>query len=214
MKGEIVTKRQLATRAIEVEQHRIGEHVGSQDQVAAAFGGLNKIEFGGEREFFVTPITIPIEKLLCFQNSLLFFFTGLSRNSSDIAGELIKKTPEKKLELGLMSEMVDEAIKILNGSMENYGDIGKLLNETWKLKRGLTSKVSNIRIDNIYDAALSSGAIGGKLCGAGGGGFLCFFVPPEKQPAVKEKLKDLLCVPICFEPLGTHIVMYSTEPAL
>ncbi|MEO5358658.1 MAG: kinase [Nitrospirae bacterium YQR-1] len=211
LKGEMVTKRQLALRAIDVEQNQIGENVGSQDQVAASFGGFNKIEFGGEREFFVTPITITSNKLIFFQDSLMFFFTGLSRNSTDIAKELIKKTPEKKVELGVMSEMVDEAVNILNGPIENYADFGKLLNETWKLKRSLTSNISNSRIDEIYEAATASGALGGKLCGAGGGGFLFFFVPQEKQAAVRDRLKNLLYVPIRFETLGTHIVLYSTQ---
>ncbi|QWR77099.1 GHMP family kinase ATP-binding protein [Candidatus Magnetomonas plexicatena] len=211
LKGEMITKRQLALRAIEVEQRLIGENVGSQDQVAAAFGGFNRIEFGGDREFFVTPVTINAQKLRYFQDCLMFFFTGISRNSTDIAGELIKNTPKKKTELGLMSEMVNEAMTILNGPIENYNDFGKLLNETWKLKRGLTSKVSSNQIDYIYEAALSAGALGGKLCGAGGGGFLFFFVPPEKQPMVREKLKDFLYVPIRFDTLGTHIILYSTQ---
>jgi D-glycero-alpha-D-manno-heptose-7-phosphate kinase len=209
LKGEMVTKRQLAREAIHIEQNLIKENVGSQDQVAAAFGGLNKIEFGGEREFYAYPITIPNDKLNLLQDHLMLFFTGFTRNASEIAGEQIKKTSGKKKELKVMVEMVDEAVNILN-SNSDIEDFGKLLREAWKVKRSLTGLISTSKIDDIYQAAINAGAIGGKLCGAGGGGFILLFVPPENQDNVKDKLKDLLLVPIRFENLGSHLVFYST----
>ncbi|MFC1558618.1 kinase [candidate division KSB1 bacterium] len=211
LKGEMVSKRQLARRAIHVEQDILKENVGSQDQVAAAFGGFNKIEFGGEKNFFVYPVTVNEEKLNYLQKCFMPFFTGLSRNATEIAEEQIKKIPEKKEELTLMSQMVDEAVTILNGKESGLDEFGKLLHESWKIKHTLTAKISNSTIDDIYDAGLRAGVVGGKLCGAGGGGFILFFVPPENQDAVKEKLKNLVYVPFGFETLGSQIILYSTQ---
>jgi len=210
LKGQIVTKRQLALDAINVEQNLIKENVGSQDQVAASFGGFNKIEFGGSQEFYVSPITIKQEKLDFFQDHLMLFFTGLQRNASDIAAVQIDNTPKKKIELKAMMEMVDRAIEILNGDISNIKNFGKLLHESWLLKKSLTKIISNSTIDMIYEAALSAGGIGGKLLGAGGGGVFLIFASPENHPRIKEKLQNLLFVPFRFETLGTQVVLYST----
>lgn len=209
--GKMVTKKQLALDAIQVEQDLIKENVGSQDQVAAAFGGFNRIDFGGEEEIRVQPISIGQEKLKLLQDHLMLFFTGFSRISSDIAGEQIKKTPSKKKELETMKEMVGEAVNVLNGNLDGIENFGKLLDETWKIKRSLTNLISNNRIDDIYEAGLRAGALGGKLCGAGGGGFMLFFAPPENQPQIKEKLKGLLYVPFRFETLGSQIVFNISQ---
>lgn len=211
LSGKMVTKRQLAREAIHVEQSIIKENVGSQDQVAAAFGGINKIEFGGDREFYVTPITIKENKLNKLQDSLMFFYTGLVRNASEIAGEQINATPSKKKELDLMVEMVDEAVNILNADSDDIDDFGRLLHKSWKIKRSLTNLITNGKIDQIYDAAIKAGALGGKLLGAGGGGFILFYVSPECQARVKEKLRNLLLVPFRFENLGSQVIMYSTQ---
>ena len=211
LSGKMVTKRQLAREAIHVEQTIIKESVGSQDQVAAAFGGINKIEFGGDRDFYVTPITIKENKLNKLQDSLMFFYTGLVRNASEIAGEQINATPSKKKELDLMVEMVDEAVNILNTDSDDIDDFGRLLHKSWKIKRSLTNLITNGKIDQIYDAALKAGALGGKLLGAGGGGFILFYVSPECQARVKEKLRNLLLVPFRFENLGSQVIMYSTQ---
>lgn len=211
LKGEVVTKRRLAFDAVHVEQNMIGEPVGSQDQTAAAFGGLNRIEFGGKEDgIFVQTIPINGEKLEYLQNNLLFYFIGFQRYASEVAKEQIAQTPQKVRELNLMKEMVDEAINILSGPVERINEFGELLHESWMLKRKLTKLISNGSIDDIYQAAINAGAIGGKLCGAGGGGFILLFVPPENQDKVKDKLKDLLLVPIRFENLGSHLVFYST----
>lgn len=211
LKGKMVTKRQLALEAIQIEQDRIKENVGSQDQTTASFGGLNKIEFGGEQQILVQPITLNSRKCQLLQDNLMLFFTGLSRTASEIAGEQIKKTPDKKNELNKMREMVEEAISILNGSDSDITDFGRLLHESWMIKRSLTDKISTPQIDKIYEAALNAGALGGKLLGAGGGGFILFFVEPEHQPKVREKLKNFLYVPFKFENLGTQIIYYAPE---
>jgi D-glycero-alpha-D-manno-heptose-7-phosphate kinase len=211
LKGKVVTKRRLAFDAIHVEQNLIGEPVGSQDQTAAAFGGFNRIEFGGIKDgIFVQTIPINSMKLEYLQSCLLFYFTGFPRYASEVAKKQIEQTPQKVKELSLMKEMVDEAINILDGPVERFHEFGKLLHESWMLKRKLTKLISNGSIDDIYQAAMNAGAVGGKLCGAGGGGFILFFVLPEDQDKVKDRLKDLILVPIRFENLGSHLVFYST----
>lgn len=209
LKGIMATKRKLAYDAIHVEQNLIGENVGSQDQVAAAFGGFNRIEFGGNEGIFVQPITIGKSRAKELENSLLFYFTRFSRFSSEVAGEQIKETPNKHKDLSVMREMVDEAVGILNSNHGSINDFGKLLHESWMLKKSLTNKISNGDIDDIYAAARQAGALGGKLCGAGGGGFMLLLVPPEFQLKVKEALKKLLLVPFRFESIGSHVVFYS-----
>jgi len=209
MEGKMVTKRQLALDAIHVEQDLINENVGSQDQTSAAFGGFNKIEFGGDREIQVQPITIGAKKSQDLQDHLMLFFTGFSRIASEIAGEQIKKTPDKTAELNRMREIVDEAIDILNSSDSDITDFGRLLHESWMIKRSLTDKITTSQVNKIYETAMQAGALGGKLLGAGGGGFILFFVEPEFQPMVKEKLKDLLHVPFKFDTLGSQIIYYA-----
>jgi D-glycero-alpha-D-manno-heptose-7-phosphate kinase len=211
LQGRIATKRQLAREAIDIEQNRLGENVGSQDQVAAAFGGLNKIEFGGATEFYVRPITIGPEKLARLQSRLLLFFTGFSRNAHDIAGEQIRSTPARRQELKTMGEMVDQAIAILDGQPEDMDDFGRLLHESWMLKRSLTSLISNDAVDDFYSRARQSGALGGKLLGAGGGGFILFYAPPENHDAIRRALAHILHVPFRFEALGTQTILYSTQ---
>ncbi len=211
LQGRLVSKRQLAREAIRIEQDIIGESVGSQDQVAAAFGGFNQIEFGGEKEFFVHPLTLGAEKREALEGSLMLFFTGFSRNASDIAREQIRGTPNKKAELGRMAEMVEEAAGILDGPAEGYDRFGRLLHESWSLKRGLTSLISTSAIDDLYQTGLRAGALGGKLLGAGGGGFILFFVPPQRQENVSAALSRLLRVPFRFEYLGSQMVHYSMQ---
>jgi len=211
LKGKMITKRQLARDAINVEHNLIKESVGAQDQVAVAFGGLNKIEFGGDDGFYVHPITIPREKIELLQSHLMLFFTGLSRNASDIAEEQIKKTPALKSQLQGMQGMVDKAVDILNSDSCDIRDFGRLLHESWQIKRSLTHMISTNEIDEIYETACRAGALGGKLLGAGGGGFILVFAEPHLQPKVKEKLSKSLYVPFSFEKLGSQVIMYSTQ---
>lgn len=209
--GKMMTKRQIAREAIHIEQNIIKESVGSQDQVASAFGGFNKIEFGGDRDFYVSPLSLGQEKRNLLHSHLMLFFTGISRNASEIAAEQIKRTHDNNRDLRTLTTMVDEAVSILYGDAGRINDFGKLLHESWEIKKGITSLISTDRIDSVYQAAMEAGALGGKLLGAGGGGFLLFFVPPEHQNRVKEKLKDVLFVPFQFENLGSQIVVYSTQ---
>jgi D-glycero-alpha-D-manno-heptose-7-phosphate kinase len=211
LSGRMVGKRNLAASAIHVEQDVLGESVGSQDQVAAAFGGLNKIEFNGKENFFVQPVTINRRKITELQNHLLLFFTGFPRTASEVACEQIRNTGKKTAELRAMKEMVNEAVDILNGDGRTIEEFGSLLNESWKLKRSLSSRVTTSEIDQMYATALKAGAIGGKLCGAGGGGFMLLFVPPRKQRLVRQALKKLLHVPFRFETLGSQIILYASE---
>jgi D-glycero-alpha-D-manno-heptose-7-phosphate kinase len=209
LKGKMVTKRQLALEAIHIEQDIIKENVGSQDQTMAAFGGINRIEFGGPQQIQVQPVTVDAQKLQFLHDRLMLFFTGFARTASPIAGEQIKRTPEKKTELERMYEMVDEAIGILNGSRSDLNDFGKLLHESWMIKRSLTRKITTPFIDEIYEVAIKAGALGGKLLGAGGGGCILFFVEPERQDKVREELKKALYIPFEFENLGAQIIYYA-----
>lgn len=210
MKGEMVSKRKLALDAIHVEQDMIKENVGSQDQTAAAFGGFNKIVFGGESHIEVIPVGVPSYQLAELQGNLMLFFTGLTKTTHEIAGEQIENIPKKEAELKQMMALVDEAVKTLspNGDID---DFGRLLHETWQLKRGLSSKITNDKIDEIYEAGRKAGALGGKLLGAGGGGFMLFYVRPEHQEKVKEALRDLIHVPFKFEYSGSQIIHYQPK---
>jgi len=211
LKGVMLPKNRLATQAIHIEQEILKENVGSQDQILAAFGGFNRINFNLDGSFQIMPVILKKEKLEQLQKHLMLYFTGLSRFASDIAAEQIKNIGERKRELSLMYQMVEEAIKILNSSTIEISEFGKLLNETWKLKRTLSSKISDPRINGIYEAACKNGALGGKLLGAGGGGFMIFFVKPEEQPRVKERLRNILQVPFQFENQGSQIIFYQPD---
>ena len=212
LKRVMPTKTQLAQDAIHIEQDRLKENVGSQDQVIAAFGGFNKISFSSEGHFHVSPIIIQPERLVELQNHLMLFFTGFTRYSSDITGEQIRVTQQKKRELSVMQQMVDEAIGILSGRCD-YVELGKLLHEGWLLKRSLTDKISSPFVDEVYEAARKTGGIGGKLLGAGGGGFLLLCVRPEDQPRVRIALEGLLHVPFRFDSHGSQIIFYGLDSA-
>jgi D-glycero-alpha-D-manno-heptose-7-phosphate kinase len=211
LSGKMVTKRQLARESIYMEQGVLEENIGALDQVATAFGGLNRISFGGTSEFYVQPITICKEKLELLQDHLMLFFTGISRNSSDIAAEQIKEIPNKRKELKAMMGMVDDSINILNGDINGIEDFGKLLHEAWEIKRKITSRITTSTIDDIYKTARNEGALGGKILGAGGGGFMLLFVPPEKKERIRKKLNKLVYVPFQFESLGTQTIHYAQQ---
>jgi D-glycero-alpha-D-manno-heptose-7-phosphate kinase len=209
LKGLMPTKMQLATEAIHIEQNIIKENVGSQDQVSAAFGGFNRIDFERDGSINVNPVIISKEKLERLQEHMMFYFTGFSRIASEVAKKQIENTPKKKKELSTMHQMVDEALAILNNEHGDIIDFGKLLHESWKLKRSLTDNISTSEIDNIYEIALRAGAIGGKLLGAGGGGFMIIFAPPEVQQRIKARLMGLLLVPFRFENGGSQVIFYQ-----
>lgn len=208
LKGKIISKPDLAKEAIHIERGILKENVGSQDQVAVAYGGFNKIIFKNDHNFIIEPMTFSKERMLSLESCLMLVFTGLSRFSSDIAAEQIKNTPNNKKELKLMREIVDRAVVILN-SKTNINEFGKLLHETWQLKKKLSQKISNPTVDQIYEKALRGGALGGKLLGAGGGGFMLLFVPPEKRSKVKRELNKFLEVKFSFEKNGSQIIYYN-----
>jgi D-glycero-alpha-D-manno-heptose-7-phosphate kinase len=208
LKGIMPTKRELALQAIRIEQETLRENVGSQDQVLAAFGGFNLIEFGGTGVFRASPVTISPQRLKLFQDHLMLFYTGLPRTASEVAAEQIKKTPHKQKELKRMLAMLHGALEILGGNGD-LSEFGRLLNESWRIKRSLSNRITNPEIDDIYSSAISAGALGGKLLGAGGGGFMLIFSRPQHRNKIKNKLKKLLYVPFQFETLGSQIIFYS-----
>ncbi len=209
LKDESIAKSELCQDALHVEQHMLQENVGSQDQTAAAFGGLNKIKFKKDQAPIVSPLSIHRHRRIQLEQNLMLFFTRFSRISDTIAKDQIKKTPMLTSELTAMKSMVNQAIDILSDEKLSLNNFGELLHDSWTIKRQLTDKITNFEIDEYYLKARNAGAIGGKLCGAGGGGFFMLFVPPEKQAQVKRALSDLLHVPFKFEFKGTQTVFNS-----
>ena len=210
LKGYVSSESQLAKEAIHIERDILKENVGSQDQVSAAYGGFNKIIFSREDEFKVEPITVRKEKIQQLEDHLLLIFTGFSRFASEIAQEQIKNTPRKREELSSMQAMVDEAVDIINNGRD-LEEFGRLLNEAWKFKKSLSDKISTSVVDEMYQAALKAGAVGGKLLGAGGGGFMLLFAPPERHQRIKEALKEFLEVEFSFENEGSRIIYYAGQ---
>lgn len=208
LQGQHISHESLAELAIHVEQRVIAESVGSQDQIAAAFGGFNRIDFLRGGGFNVTPTIVPKTRLEALQSHLMLFFTGFSRIAAQIAQSKIDNLAARHVELTQIHAMVDEALDILQGArpLEAFGE---LLDHSWQLKKTLSNKVSNPDLDHLYAIARSSGAIGGKILGAGGGGFMLLFVKPELQARVRESLRDLVHVPFQFEHSGSRIALYQ-----
>lgn len=209
LKGKYAGKKKLADDAIFLERVLCNESGGVQDQIAASFGGFNRIYFDSEG-YTVNPVIISPERKNLLNRNLMLFFTGFSRFSSDIQVEAEKNLKSKQAQLLEMLGLVDEAERVLT-SKNDLQEFGRLLDYTWKLKRGITNKVSNDSIDAVYDKAMQAGAVGGKLLGAGGGGFLLFYVEAEKQQNVQKSLKDFLYVPFEFESAGTRVIHYTPE---
>jgi D-glycero-alpha-D-manno-heptose-7-phosphate kinase len=204
------SQRQLAREAIVVEQERLRETVGSQDQILAAHGGFNHIGFPVDGDAMVRPLTVGRERLAALNDHLMLYYTGRPRTASEVADTYVHDLASRRRQLRLMGEMVDEAIEILSGS----GDLtpfGKLLDEAWRVKRSLSPAVSSPDVEAIYREATAAGAVGGKLMGAGGGGFMVLFVPPERQAAVKARLRRLVFVPFRFEASGSQIIFFDAE---
>lgn len=210
IEGKIRAPMQLARDAIHVERDLCGDNVGSQDQVTAAFGGFNHIEFTSGNVISVKPITLPASRLRAFQSHLMLFFTGFSRRASAIAADQIRNIPGKKMEMKTIQGMVEQGLDILTSGRDLL-DFGRLLREGWQLKRGLSKSISNDDIDSIYNRGLKAGAVGGKLCGAGGGGFLLFFIEPDRHPALRKELEGFLEVPFEFDYSGTQIIFYQPD---
>lgn len=210
LKGQIATQQQLAQEAILVEQERLKEVVGCQDQVMAAYGGLNHITFLPDSQFLVRPVTLTSERLLELNASLMLFYTGVKRTAAQVAETYVQHLNAKKQQLRVMKALVEEGLSVLT-SQRDLREFGELLHEGWELKRSLSDSVSNQHIDAIYETARKAGALGGKITGAGGGGFLLLFVPPENQPTVKEALASLIHVPFHFDFSGSRIIYFDPE---
>ncbi len=212
LKGKYADKRKLSEDAIYLERVLCGEAGGWQDQIAAAYGGFNRIDFNAEG-FDVRPVIISPERKRLLNENLMMFFTGFTRYSADVqsANNINNPGKDKLSNLGEMRRLVDEAERILINRDADLNEFGKLLDYTWRLKRGIGSKVSSDSIDELYAAGLKAGATGGKLLGAGGGGFLLFYVQPQFRKAVREAMKNLLYVPFAFETGGTRVIHYTPE---
>lgn len=209
LEGRMRSKEQLAREAIRLEQEILRETVGSQDQIAAAYGGFNGIRFHPDGTFTVQPVYLPEVRLREFKSHLLLFFTGLSRNASEIATKVVGEFPRHEAGLGRLVRMVDEAQEIL--AHGDIGDFGHLLDEAWQIKRSFSPVITTSAVDEAYALARQAGATGGKLLGAGGGGFLLIFAPPSRRHHVQKALSHLLHVPFDIEPHGSHIVLYDPE---
>lgn len=209
--GRYIGKEQLATQAIHVEQDLIGEPVGSQDQIAAAYGGLNHIEFLIDGSFKVSPIIVKADLRSRLESSLMMYFTGVTRMSSDYSSAKIRNISRRETELAQMRRLVADALHILRKDDGDLDDFGRLLHENWQLKKTLSDKVTSPHLEEIYDTAIAAGALGGKLMGAGGGGFFVFYVPPERQGSVKQALSKLVHVPFQFDNDGSSIIVYQPE---
>jgi len=209
LKGRYISKEELASQAIYVEQQVIKENVGSQDQISAAFGGFNRIEFFKDGSFEVAPVVLSKDRLTELQSHLMLCFTGFSRIASEVAKSQIENLAKREKELKLMTDLVGQAIEVLQSGSAPIEDFGQLLHQSWMHKRTLSDRISTTEIDEIYDAARQAGAIGGKLLGAGGGGFLLLFVRPEQQQDVRERLPHLIHVPFQFEATGSRVVLYQ-----
>ena len=210
MQGRMLSKKQLAMESIHIEQEILRETVGSQDQVSTAYGGLNRIIFQENGEIIVKPVTLSQERIHQLESHLMLFYTGIKRTASDVAQSYVNNIEEKKRQMETMTGLVDESIAILNSDRDII-DFGRLLHEAWKIKCSFSDRVSNSSVDEIYTKAVSTGAIGGKIAGAGGGGFMLLFVPPEQKAQVREGLKNLVHVPFRFEGHGSQIIFYDPE---
>tara|TARA_Y100001960_G_scaffold71162_1_gene75389 strand:- start:295 stop:1383 length:1089 start_codon:yes stop_codon:yes gene_type:complete len=210
LQGHMATKEQLANESIMVEQDLLKENVGSQDQVNAAYGGFNHITFHTSGEISVRPVIIPPDRQDELTSHLMLFYTGIKRTADKVAGEYVASLEAKRRQLRILRDMVEEGLSILCGRGP-IKEFGELLHEGWLAKQSISDKISNAAIAKAYNAARDAGAIGGKITGAGGGGFMLLFVPPQDQPAVREKLSNLLHVPFQFEKSGSQVIFYDRD---
>lgn len=210
LQGHMPNKRKLAKESIYLEQEVLKETVGSQDQVLASYGGFNLINFHKDGGITLKPITISSRRIENLQDHLMLFYTGIARTASDIAKSYINNIEKQKEQLKLIQKQVTKAFTLLN-SKQDIKHFGELLNESWQIKRSLSTTVSNPVIDELYKRALSCGALGGKLLGAGGGGFILLFVPPVNQTRVKEEFNKLIHVPFKFEHEGSQIIFNDPQ---
>lgn len=211
LKGKYADKKKLADQAIYLERELCQEAGGWQDQIAASFGGMNRIEFNKDGTYDVRPIIIHPERKQQLNDNLLMFFTGFTRFSSDMQKANQAGYVEKVKQLQQMYTLVDDAEAILEDKHSDLDDFGRLLDKTWRLKRQTGGAITTDSIDGLYEKGIAAGALGGKLLGAGGGGFLVFYVQPEMKNAVLKAMNNLLYVPFRFEDGGTQVIHYTPE---
>ncbi len=206
--GHHVSKEKLANEAIHVEQCVLREHVGIQDQVSAAFGGFNHIAIAQNGTYSVMPMVLPVDRLHALQNHLILVFTGISRTANDVAETIVVNLNKKAAAMKTLQQMVDQAMTIVSSAKTDLVEFGQLMRESWQLKRDLSDRITNATVDQLLDAAMRAGAVGGKLLGAGGGGFMLLFVRPEHHAQVRAALTNLITVPVKFDMAGGRIVLY------
>ncbi len=211
LEGRMSSARFLAEQAIRIERDVLRENVGAQDQIWAAFGGINKIEFLSDGTFTVTPTVMSCERRTDLQSCMMLFFTGFTRHASEIAAKTISNIHQRQHQLRAMLSMVDDAVAVLQNEHGDVRDIGAMLHDSWRLKQELADNICPAYIESIYEAGKAAGALGGKILGAGGGGFMLFFVPPEKQKGVREALKKLISVKITIGSSGSTIAVYEPD---
>lgn len=209
--GKMTSKLDLANQAIFIEQERIQEFVGCQDQISSAFGGFNHIVFKQDGSFTVSPVVLPQARRVELQQHMMLFFSGISRYSSNIAQKTVSNLKQREKEMHHMHSMVDTALSLLQNTSIPITEFGNLLHETWCYKKSLSEHISTPQIDEAYEAARQAGALGGKLLGAGGGGFMLLFAEPSKHEPVRQALKDLIHVPVHFENMGSQIALYQPQ---
>lgn len=210
LKGIMPSKHQLLTESLHIEQKMIKETVGSQDQTLAAYGGFNHVNFLQNGDVSVRPVIMSAEAMHHFNDHLMLFYTGIKRTAADVADSYVPNIEDKKRQLRIMKDLVEEALSVLCKS-GNFHEFGSLLHEAWQAKRSLSSRVSNTQVDEMYDAAITAGALGGKITGAGGGGFMLLFVPPEHQNKVRDALKTQIYVPFRIDNTGSQIIYFQHE---
>ena len=210
LEGRMTGKEQLAKESIHIEQDILKETVGSQDQVCAAYGGVNNIIFNTNGDVTVRPLTVPEDRLKDLNSHLMLFYTGIKRTASDVASSYVTSRDARNAQLEKLKLLVGHGVEILNGA-KDLVEFGNLLHEAWEAKRSISTKISNPEVDELYQQARAAGALGGKLLGAGGGGFVVLFVPPGKQAAVRRKLCKLIHVPFEFEFSGSQIIFFDRE---
>ncbi len=210
LKGQMVHKHRLATESVHLEQNILKETVGSQDQVLAAYGGLNHIVFHQNGEITVSPITVGADRIRELAAHLMLVYTGIKRTASNIAASFVPAIDARRRQLRVMKDLVAESISIVSGDRDIL-EFGELLHEAWLAKRSLSNDISNSDVDSLYETARAAGATGGKLVGAGGGGFFLLFVPPSKQQAVRESLSTVIHVPFKFDFSGSQIIFCDRE---
>ena len=211
LKGKYIDKKRLADEAIYLERVLCQEAGGWQDQIAASYGGFNRINFNIDGTYDVIPVIIHPDRKKQLDDNLIMFFTGFTRFSSDLQKANVVRYAAKTAQLKEILALADDAEKVLTDKHSDLDEFGRLLDHTWRLKRQTGGAITTSNIDALYEKGIAAGALGGKLLGAGGGGFLLFYVQPEKRAAVKEAMKGLLHVPFQFEDGGTRVIHYTPE---